>query len=57
MSVKVVVPSGSVEIQSPLRRIMWPSKFQFRVTVAPSRTAVHASSTGGTNGVAIPVPP
>ena len=57
MSVKVVVPFGSVESQTPLRRIMRPSKFQFRVTVAPSRTAVHASSIGGSNGVAIPVPP
>ena len=43
VSVKVVVPSRSVESQPPLRRMMEPSEFQLRVTVEVAvRTAVHA---------------
>ena len=47
VSVKVVVPLGSVVSQSPLRRMIWPSTFQSRVTVDVAvRTAVQTLAGG-----------
>ena len=47
VSVKVVVPLASVVSQSPLRRMMWPSTFQLRVTLDVAVRAAVQTLAGG----------